>query len=549
MDAMILVIDITKGIQPQTAECIVIGEITTRRAIVVLNKVDLIQEELREKFVKKARKMIAASLKGTAFAGCPVVAFTAAPSARGLRGTDGGIDDAANETMTYEDPLYAAGIEDLKAAISSLVDLRRDHADSSRGFLFYIDHCFPVKGHGTVLTGTVAKGSISCGDTIELPTLSLQRKVKSMQMFHRPVKQVSKGDRVGICVTNLDADLIERGVASDPGRIPSYRVAIASVRKVRFFAGSVKSGSKIHIIVGHHVAMAKLIFFAADLGDCFDNEKQDRKCSGNVPNVCIKGGGRNASIAADDNKWARCTSSGSPEMVKHLSQDQKNVTRRSEKNIDVGFSKDDRMDRAFDFATEYKYLEELPADEKLRSKSWVLLQFEDIVVAPGNALIVGARLDSDLHAGLCRIAFSGSIVTWLPSQERSGDSDRRQLQHLAIYKRKSREGTIARLELPQHRNPSKRGVQSEKPDPSSFVAICHGMLSKHADVSRFLDLIVQGPGGKRGVIQSGFGQSGKLRIRFDEALDRSDVGQKIVLNYKKYVFAPKSDEKGGRIWQ
>ena len=39
MDMMVLVIDVTKGIQTQTAECIVIGEITTDNLIVVLNKI------------------------------------------------------------------------------------------------------------------------------------------------------------------------------------------------------------------------------------------------------------------------------------------------------------------------------------------------------------------------------------------------------------------------------------------------------------------------------------------------------------------------------
>lgn len=39
MDMMVLVVDVTKGIQTQTAECIVIGEITTDNMIVVLNKI------------------------------------------------------------------------------------------------------------------------------------------------------------------------------------------------------------------------------------------------------------------------------------------------------------------------------------------------------------------------------------------------------------------------------------------------------------------------------------------------------------------------------
>ncbi|KAG7669228.1 hypothetical protein KSW81_007387 [Nannochloris sp. 'desiccata'] len=53
MDLMILVIDVTKGIQTQTAECIVLGEITTDQMIVVLNKIDQLQPEKREKTHKK----------------------------------------------------------------------------------------------------------------------------------------------------------------------------------------------------------------------------------------------------------------------------------------------------------------------------------------------------------------------------------------------------------------------------------------------------------------------------------------------------------------
>lgn len=39
IDLMILVIDVTKGVQTQTAECLVIGEITNEHMVIVLNKV------------------------------------------------------------------------------------------------------------------------------------------------------------------------------------------------------------------------------------------------------------------------------------------------------------------------------------------------------------------------------------------------------------------------------------------------------------------------------------------------------------------------------
>lgn len=53
IDLMILVIDIVKGMQTQTAECLVIGEITCPKMIVVLNKVDLLPPDKKEAMIEK----------------------------------------------------------------------------------------------------------------------------------------------------------------------------------------------------------------------------------------------------------------------------------------------------------------------------------------------------------------------------------------------------------------------------------------------------------------------------------------------------------------
>ena len=53
IDLMILVVDITKGIQTQTAECLVIGEITCSKMIVVLNKIDSVPADKRNKTIEK----------------------------------------------------------------------------------------------------------------------------------------------------------------------------------------------------------------------------------------------------------------------------------------------------------------------------------------------------------------------------------------------------------------------------------------------------------------------------------------------------------------
>ena len=58
IDLMLLVVDVTKGMQTQTAECLVIGQITCEKMIVVLNKVDLLAEASRQTTIEKVECII-----------------------------------------------------------------------------------------------------------------------------------------------------------------------------------------------------------------------------------------------------------------------------------------------------------------------------------------------------------------------------------------------------------------------------------------------------------------------------------------------------------
>lgn len=72
-------------------------------------------------------------------------------------------------------------------------------------FFFMIDHCFSVKGKGTVVTGTVLQGKVKKGDEIELPEIGFKNKVKSIQMFRKDIAEIHRGDRAGILINQLDA--------------------------------------------------------------------------------------------------------------------------------------------------------------------------------------------------------------------------------------------------------------------------------------------------------------------------------------------------------
>lgn len=38
-----------------------------------------------------------------------------------------------------------------------------------------VDHCFSIRGQGTVMTGTVLQGSLAINDTVEIPALKVSR--------------------------------------------------------------------------------------------------------------------------------------------------------------------------------------------------------------------------------------------------------------------------------------------------------------------------------------------------------------------------------------
>jgi len=52
IDVMLLVIDINKGIEIQTAECMILGELLKLKIIVVLNKIDVIPAAERQEKIK-----------------------------------------------------------------------------------------------------------------------------------------------------------------------------------------------------------------------------------------------------------------------------------------------------------------------------------------------------------------------------------------------------------------------------------------------------------------------------------------------------------------
>ena len=74
----------------------------------------------------------------------------------------------------------SSGVNNLLNMILNQVQIPDRNQGSQKDFLFSIDHCFQIKGQGTVITGTVLSGSAQVGDSIEIPALKVDKRIKSM---------------------------------------------------------------------------------------------------------------------------------------------------------------------------------------------------------------------------------------------------------------------------------------------------------------------------------------------------------------------------------
>jgi selenocysteine-specific elongation factor len=206
------------------------------------------------------------------------------------------------------------------------------------------------------MTGTVLSGTVKIGDAVEIVGIPQEKKVKSIQMFKHAVPFASQGDRAAICVTNLDAKLIERGTVVTPGSIKAVSAAVALVRKVKYFQKECLSGSKIHITSGHATVLSTVTFFGSE-------ELRD---------------------------LARAAVG---------------------KNI---------PDSTFDVRNDFLFDEELRGGGKNAGGpvlQWALLLFETPVTCQDHSVIIGSRLDLDINTKACRIAFYGRIVQSFSASE------------------------------------------------------------------------------------------------------------------------------------
>ena len=124
------------------------------------------------------------------------------------------------------------GLENLRAAIDHMVT-SAETPDPARTRL-HIDRVFPIKGAGTVVTGTLAGDCLMVGDEVELLPSGRRARVRSLQTHKRSEERACPIARVAANLAGVDRAAAERGdVLARPGVWRSTQTMDGVIRPVR----------------------------------------------------------------------------------------------------------------------------------------------------------------------------------------------------------------------------------------------------------------------------------------------------------------------------
>ncbi len=182
VDVAILCIASDEGVKPQTVEHLEILEmLPTSTLIVALTKSDLVDAELLELQKQEVETWLGKSRFRKSLV-IPVSAET------------------------------GAGMSDLIVALDNTVQEFVPPPDPNPLWYMPIDRAFVLQGLGSVVTGYIARGSVSAPTDAVLMPGNKRVRIRTIQVHDSAVESSERGNRTAFNITGIDAEEVRRGM-------------------------------------------------------------------------------------------------------------------------------------------------------------------------------------------------------------------------------------------------------------------------------------------------------------------------------------------------
>ena len=180
IDLVLLVVAADEGVMPQTKEHIQICELLeVESGIVALTKTDLVDDDLLE----LAREDVKEFLSHTFLKDAPIIPVSSVGN---------------------------TGLDDLLSALDTQIEQAKEKQINGIPLL-PIDRVFSMKGFGTVVTGTLRRGTFHEGQEVEILPGGHKAKIRNLQVHSQQVDQVLAGMRTAVNLQGLGISEVARG--------------------------------------------------------------------------------------------------------------------------------------------------------------------------------------------------------------------------------------------------------------------------------------------------------------------------------------------------
>ncbi len=229
IDLVLLVIDATEGVMPQTREHLeIMGLLQIKKGFLVVTKVDLVDEELLELVIEDIRE--------------------------GVRGTF--LEDAPLHTVSS---VTGVGIDGLRNEIDEIAGTVADR-DRDAPLRIPLDRAFSVAGFGSVVTGTLLSGSVEVGQTVEVLPPGRQYRVRGVQVHGESVERAYAGQRVALNLAGLEKREVLRGsVVATPDFFQMTRFCDARLKLLSSSPRPLANMAPVHFYLGTARVVARLM--------------------------------------------------------------------------------------------------------------------------------------------------------------------------------------------------------------------------------------------------------------------------------------------------
>jgi selenocysteine-specific elongation factor len=154
-----------------------------------------------------------------------------------------------NAPMIAVSSVTGAGISQLKEALASVAG-NAAIKDASSFFRLPIDRSFSMRGHGSVVTGTLIAGTMKVDDEVELFPVNKRARVRGLQIHGAASSQASAGERTAVNLAGVDSSEIQRGMVLAPPGLFQATTCIDTTFELLPGAHPLKHRAPVHFHAG-----------------------------------------------------------------------------------------------------------------------------------------------------------------------------------------------------------------------------------------------------------------------------------------------------------